>query len=72
MPVRFEPMSPEERELVELSAVDDVVNVDMAHHITAVAARVAEHGSTMTADADAPASLIGREPVTFREYARSL
>lgn len=57
---------------VALSAVDDVVNIDMAGRITAVAARVAERGSTMAADAGAPASLIGREPVTFREYARGL
>ncbi|MDX8141931.1 hypothetical protein SK854_07415 [Lentzea sp. BCCO 10_0061] len=42
---RFEPVSAEQwrRELVELSAVDDVVIVDMTGHVTAVA----EHGSTM-------------------------
>ncbi|MFD4668188.1 NmrA family NAD(P)-binding protein [Lentzea sp. NPDC058450] len=71
-PVRFEPVTPEQwhRELVELSTVEDVVNPDMAGHITEVAARVAQHGSTMAADAQALKALIGREPMTFREYAR--
>lgn len=73
-PVRFEPVSAEQwwRELVELSEVDDVVNPDMAGHITSVAARVAQHGSTMAADAGALAHLIGRAPVTFREYAQGI
>ncbi|MET9225868.1 NmrA family NAD(P)-binding protein [Lentzea sp. NPDC003310] len=73
-PVRFEPVSAERwhRELVALSEVDDVVNPDMAGHITSVARRVAEHGSTMAADRAALALLIGREPVTFREFAQTL
>ncbi|WP_394619360.1 NmrA family NAD(P)-binding protein [Lentzea sp. JNUCC 0626] len=71
-PVRFEPIEPEQwrRELVALSTVEDVVNPDMAGHITEVAARVAQHGSTMAADAQALKALIGREPLTFREYVR--
>ncbi|MGI5499647.1 NmrA family NAD(P)-binding protein [Lentzea sp. CA-135723] len=71
-PVRFEPVTPEQwrRELVELSTVEGVVNADMAGHITEVAARVAQHGSTMAADAQALQALIGREPLTFREYVR--
>ena len=73
-PVRFEPVTAEQRraELVALSEVEDVVNADMAGHITAVAERVAVHGSTTAADENGLARLIGRTPVTFREYARTL
>ncbi|WP_439657945.1 hypothetical protein ACSHWB_36930 [Lentzea sp. HUAS TT2] len=52
--------------------MDDIVNPDMAGHITSVAARVAQHGSTMAAGSGALANLIGRRPTTFREYARGL
>ncbi|WP_281251362.1 hypothetical protein [Lentzea waywayandensis] len=41
--------------------MDDVVNADMAGHITSAAER-----------RPTPAHQIGREPVTFRESARSL
>ncbi|MEV6236045.1 NmrA family NAD(P)-binding protein [Lentzea sp. NPDC051838] len=71
-PVRYEPVTPEEwrRELVELSTTDQVVNPVMAGHITAVAQRVAEHGSTMASDTEALQRLIGRPPLTFREHLR--
>ncbi|HEX8869049.1 MAG TPA: hypothetical protein VF821_25545, partial [Lentzea sp.] len=71
-PVRFEPVTADEwrAELVELSTTDQVVNPDMAGHITAVAQRVAEHGSTMAADPIALQRLIGRTPLTFREAVR--
>ncbi|SER72870.1 hypothetical protein [Lentzea albida] len=73
-PVRFEPVSAERwrEELVALSEVEDFVNADMAGRITAVAERVAVHGSTMKADLGALARLIGRAPLTFREFARTL
>ncbi|MFD4636839.1 NmrA family NAD(P)-binding protein [Lentzea sp. NPDC058436] len=73
-PVRFEPVSAEQwhRELVALSEVDDVVNADMAGHITSVADRVARHGSTTAADPVALERLIGRAPLTFRDFARTL
>ncbi|MGW6928751.1 hypothetical protein ACWGE0_01725 [Lentzea sp. NPDC054927] len=69
--VRFEPVSAHEwrRELVELFATDQVVNPDMAGHITAVAKQVAENGPTRAADLEGLARLIGLPPLTFRDHA---
>ncbi|MFD9697728.1 NmrA family NAD(P)-binding protein [Lentzea sp. NPDC059081] len=72
-PVEFTPVSEEEwrRELVGLSDVVDVVNPEMAAHITAVAAVVARNGPARGADPVALRRLIGREPTTFREFVRA-
>lgn len=73
-PVRFEPVTADEwrREIVELSTLDPtgIVNPDMAGHITAVGLQVSRRGPSRPADADALARLIGRQPLTFREYIR--
>ncbi|WP_156213387.1 hypothetical protein [Lentzea aerocolonigenes] len=44
------------------------MNPDMAGHITAVAQRVAEHGPTTAADPETLQRLIGRKPLTFRQF----
>ncbi|MEQ4717993.1 NAD-binding protein [Nonomuraea sp. B19D2] len=61
------------QELVELFALDPggVVNPDMAVHISAVGLSIAQHGPSRSADVDAPARLIGRTPLTFRQYVRA-
>jgi Predicted nucleoside-diphosphate-sugar epimerases len=74
-PVRFDPVSRDEwhQELVELSTLDPggVVNPDMAVRISAVGLSIAQHGPSRSADVDALARLIGRTPLTFRQYVRA-
>lgn len=70
--VRYEAVTQEEwrRDLEAQSLHDDedVVNPAMAQHISAVGDMVARSGRTLPADADALRDLIGREPVTVRDY----
>jgi len=70
--VRFQPVTQEQwrydLEQLARSAGQDVVNVAMAQHISAVGHTVATAGRTLPADPDALAALIGREPVTMREF----
>lgn len=70
--VRYEAVTQEEwrRDLEAQSqyAGENVVNPAMAQHISAVGDMVARSGRTLPADADALRDLIGREPVTVRDY----
>jgi uncharacterized protein YbjT (DUF2867 family) len=70
--VRFEPVTQEEwrydLEQLARSGGQDVVNLSMAQHISAVGHTVATAGRTLPADSAALAALIGREPVTMREF----
>ncbi|MCV7298178.1 NmrA family NAD(P)-binding protein [Mycobacterium barrassiae] len=70
--VRYEAVTQEEwrRDLEAQSLYDgeDVVNGAMAQHISAVGDMVARSGRTLPADVDALRDLIGREPVTVRDY----
>ncbi|MGP3915940.1 NAD-binding protein [Nonomuraea sp. 10N515B] len=61
------------QELVELSALapGDVVNPDMAVHISAVGLSFAQHGPSRSADVDALARPTGRTPLAFRQYVRA-
>lgn len=58
------------QDLLDLSraAGEDVVNPAMAQHISAVGHMVAHAGRTMGADREALRALIGREPITVREF----
>lgn len=71
-PVRYEPVTQHEwrHDLEQLarSAGQDVVNPAMAQHISAVGHMVATNGRSLPADLDALVGLIGREPVTMREF----
>lgn len=72
-PIDFHPVTRDQwrRELVELSAADPtgVVNTAMAGHISNVGEAVATRGAP-PAGAAALAKLIGRAPVSFRDFAR--
>lgn len=71
--IDFHPVARDQwrQELVALSAADPhgVVNVAMAGHISNVGEAVATRGAP-PADAAALAKLIGRAPVSFRDFAR--
>jgi len=71
--IEFRPVARElwRQELVDLSAADPhgVVNTAMAGHIANVGEAVATRGAP-PADAGALAKLIGRPPVSFRDFAR--
>ncbi|ANI38297.1 NmrA family NAD(P)-binding protein [Mycolicibacterium vaccae] len=70
--VHFEAVSQDEwrHDLEQLSRHpgQDVVNPAMAQHISAVGHMVATRGRTLPADRAQLRSLIGREPVTVREF----
>lgn len=72
-PIDFNPVARDQwrQELVELSAADPdgVVNIAMAGHISNVGEAVAMRGAP-PADAAALTKLIGRAPVSFRDFAR--
>jgi hypothetical protein len=53
------------------SAGEDVVNAAMAQHISAVGRLVATNGRSLPADPDTLRGLIGREPVTMRDFLRA-
>ncbi|MGE2718343.1 NmrA family NAD(P)-binding protein [Mycolicibacterium celeriflavum] len=70
--VRYEAVSQDEwrADLEQLARSTDtqVVNPAMAQHISAVGDMVAKSGRTLPADREALKNLIGREPVTLREF----
>lgn len=70
--VRFEAIERDEwrDDLLALSeaAGQDVVNPAMAQHISAIGHMVAAKGSSLPADAATLRELIGREPITMREF----
>lgn len=71
-PIRFEPITRDQwrKDLVDLSALEgeDVVNPEMAGHISAVGQTIDEKGPTRMADAATLRRLIGRDPVLLRDY----
>jgi uncharacterized protein YbjT (DUF2867 family) len=70
--VRFEPVTQEQwaRELLELCGADAVgiVNPAMAQHISTVGRTVGQLHSALPINAEGLRQLIGREPVTLRDY----
>ncbi|BBY18745.1 NmrA family NAD(P)-binding protein [Mycolicibacterium litorale] len=71
-PVGFHPVTREQwqRELTELADLDGgrVVNTAMAQHIPAVGEAIVRSGTALPADAATLRTLIGREPVTLRDF----
>lgn len=72
-PVRYEPVDAAQwrADLIDLAAdgADPVVNVEMAQHISSVGGLVAARGAVASAEqADDLRRLIGRDPLTLREF----
>jgi len=71
-PVGFEPVDHDRwrQELIELSAIDEshVVNPAMAQHISSIGHAVSRSAPARSADPSALQALIGRPPVTMREF----
>jgi uncharacterized protein YbjT (DUF2867 family) len=74
-PIRFEPISRDawRQEIVELAKAQPggVINADMAGHISSVGYAIARNGPTLPADADTLRTLIGKEPISLRQYLRA-
>ena len=72
-PVDFQPVTKGEwrDELIEMSKDSDVVNDAMAQHISSIGHAVAVSGRTLPADPVGLRRLIGRDPVTLREFLAS-
>lgn len=71
-PIVFTPISEDQwrQELIDLAAHDDahVVNPAMAQHISSIGGAVSRSAASMPADPVALEALIGRPPVTMREF----
>lgn len=69
-PIRYEAVTRDEwrSDLENLAESAHVVNPAMAQHISAVGHTVATSGRTLPADRKALGELIGREPITLREF----
>ncbi|OBB35932.1 NmrA family NAD(P)-binding protein [Mycobacterium sp. 852002-51961_SCH5331710] len=69
-PIRYEAVTRDEwrSDLERLAESAYVVNPAMAQHISAVGHMVATSGRTLPADRRALGELIGREPITLREF----
>ncbi|KWX68516.1 NmrA family NAD(P)-binding protein [Mycobacterium sp. NAZ190054] len=71
--ITFEPVTKHQwrQELIDLSSQDGetVVNSSMAQHISSIGHAVSVQGATsLPADPDALRALIGREPISLRDY----
>jgi uncharacterized protein YbjT (DUF2867 family) len=70
--VRFEPVTKDQwtRELLELSEADaaGILNPKMAQHISNVGQTIAQRNSALPVNAEGLRQLIGRKPVTLRDY----
>ncbi len=70
--VRYEPVTRDEwrADLEHLARThgENVVNPAMAQHISAVGHMVSQSGRTLPADGEALKALIGRAPITLREF----
>jgi uncharacterized protein YbjT (DUF2867 family) len=73
--VRYEPVTPEQwvRELHDLfeDEARAVVNPAMAQHISSVGQTIAQRKSALPVNADGLRELIGRDPVSLRDYLHS-
>jgi uncharacterized protein YbjT (DUF2867 family) len=71
--VAFEPTTRDRwrQELIDLSTDSDVVNTAMAQHISSIGAAVSAGAPAFPADWEALQSVIGRRPVTMREFLES-
>jgi uncharacterized protein YbjT (DUF2867 family) len=73
-PVRYEPVSLGEwrQDLEELAKrPGEIVNADMAKHISTLAHALSRRGAGKVPDAAALEPLIGRQPLSFREFIRA-
>ncbi len=73
-PVRYEsiPQTEWRDELVALAARPGTpINVDMANHISVLGQAISQKGAQIAPDAGALERLMGRSPVSFRQYVRS-